>query len=218
VAPGQTNRQRPRQPEHPRQKSQRQADGEKAASHARVDHADDQRQQAPGGDVVDGGAGKGIAPMRVPCSPRSVRIRARTGKAVTDIATPENSAKMGEGDVARREPRVENQSQRRAQQERGHDAGVGNGHRGVGSSPEHPEIELQTDQEHVEDHAHLGEDRQEGRNAGPYSSTGRAAGNHEGLAHDLQCRWTAMTQQKNRGAPIVDPPGRARRLSRTRGR
>ena len=38
-----------------------------------------------------------MAPIRLLCMPRSVRIRASTGKAVTDIETPMNSANTVNG-------------------------------------------------------------------------------------------------------------------------
>ena len=67
----------------------------------RLRDADHERQQAPRGDVVDRGAGeRDDAERACLCMPRSVRMRASTGNAVTDIDTPRNSAKHGERHVA----------------------------------------------------------------------------------------------------------------------
>ena len=76
--------------------------------------------------------------------PRSVRMRASTGNAVIDIATPRKSASASGatgplcGDVV---ARVEQQGQARAERERQHDRGGGDGAR---------QLLPAADQQHVE--------------------------------------------------------------------
>ena len=50
------------------------------------------REQRPGGDIVDGRSGHGQRTDGSLQHPAFERIRASTGKAVIDIATPMNSA------------------------------------------------------------------------------------------------------------------------------
>ena len=91
---------------------------------------------------------------------RSVRMRASTGNAVIDIATPMNSAKLVNGTSAVPNRGYSHSARIAAQQKRRDDAGVRDGHRGVGPRAQQPGVELQADQEHVQDDADLRDDFQ----------------------------------------------------------
>ncbi len=80
---------------------------------------------------------------------RSVRMRASTGNAVMDIATPMNSAKLVERHPGRGERLIQRQSQRRAEHEGHHDAGVRDRDGRTCLFPEPCGIQFQPDQEHV---------------------------------------------------------------------
>ena len=84
--------------EHQRDERQRQDATTSAPPGARLHDADDERQQAPRRHVVDRRARQRDDAERACCvMPRSARMRASTGNAVIDIATPMNSAKLVNG-------------------------------------------------------------------------------------------------------------------------
>ncbi len=119
-----------------------------------------------------------ITPRRVSGMPRSVRMRASTGNAVTDIDDAHEQREDGERHVAGRQARVEPAAPAPQPSTNGTTmlaceiATVAwvrlRSRRGV---------ELQADQEHEQDHADLREDRQERRDAGG-SRNADTAGRH----------------------------------------
>ena len=128
---------------------------------------DDEGEQAPRGDVVDGGAGDGDgADARLRSRSRSTRMRARTGNAVTDIAAPMKSANEPEGHAGRRLRRVQTYREGHPEDERRHDARVRGEHRGPASPAQQRRVELEPDQEHEEDDAVLAQHLQVGQRLG----------------------------------------------------
>ena len=114
-SPQQPGDERPHHDEHDGDEAERSAARPASAPPARrLRDADDERQQAPGRDVVDGGARQRERAEvgRASCR-RSVRMRASTGNAVIDIATPRNSAKLVNGTSLVEKPRIETERQRR---------------------------------------------------------------------------------------------------------
>ena len=84
--------------------------------------------------------------------PRSVRMRASTGKAVTDIATPMNSAKLVNGTSLDDEARIEAQRERAPSRNGTTMLGVRDADdRVAGARGARAGFELEPDQEHVED-------------------------------------------------------------------
>ena len=104
----------------------------KAPLSLRLRHADDEGQQAPRRHVVNGRARQGHDAQIGPVHPRSVRMRASTGKAVIAMATPRNRAKLVNGTSRLDEPGIEEQGQAAPSRNGSDDAGVRDGHRRVG--------------------------------------------------------------------------------------
>jgi hypothetical protein len=79
---------------HDRDEDEHEADGHDGAAKARrLGDRDDEREDRPCGDVVDGGHVRGrAAERRLRQSPPPCRMRARTGKAVILIEMPMKSA------------------------------------------------------------------------------------------------------------------------------
>ena len=101
---------------------------------------------------------------------RSVRMRASTGNAVIDIATPMNSANAVKPSVGRDEA-VDGHREREPERQRERDAGVRDAaawRRG----PAGRGVELEPDQEHVEDQPEVGR-RPRGTGARPVGNTRR---------------------------------------------
>ena len=128
-----------------------------------LNDADDERQQAPRGHVVDRRAGqRDDAELRLASCRRSDRIRASTGNAVIDMATPRNSAKLVNGTSLVENARVQIEGQRRCPARTAATMlGVRDRDGGVDLAAQQIGIQLEADQEHVEDDAELGDDAEE---------------------------------------------------------
>ena len=117
---------------------------------------------------------------------RSARIRASTGNAVIDIATPMNRANATNF-LLRPHQLVQRQRHRDAEQHRHRDARVGDRCRLRGPALELIAVDLETHQEHVEDQPEVGGNAQRGQDVGREDrglEVGRDRAEHRRAEHE----------------------------------
>ena len=148
--------------EHGRDERDREHADEDGVVRRAIHDTDRKGQKTPGGDIVDRRAVSASAPSFVCVMRWSARMRASTGNAVIDIATPRNSAKcvngtsLVEAGIEKRassEPRTNGARCSRARSPRWRARRLA----------QLSGVQLETDEEHVQDHARAERGPREGR-------------------------------------------------------
>jgi hypothetical protein len=120
-------------------------------------HADNQRQQTPRRHVVGGRAGEsddselGLADATVSQDTSEYRECGDRHRHADE------ECEAGERDVVRRQPREQVNREHRSQHEWRDDAGVRDEDRRLSAPADQIGVEAEADEEHIEDHAYLGD-------------------------------------------------------------
>ena len=134
----------------------------------------------------------------------SARMRASTGNAVIDIATPRKSAKCVNGTSLVEKRGIEIERERRPEHERQRDARVRRRQRRSQLAAQHVAVQLEADEEHVDDDAELREHAEIGRHVAaagdrrrPPARRGRAATGRAGCRRRLRRSPAAARSRRN---------------------
>jgi hypothetical protein len=148
--------------QHEHDVGDREEGGPRAFRHVRhADERDHTGEDAPGGDVVDGGTrDRDRADLRSEQAPFDEDPR-QHGKRGDAHRRAHEEREREEGDARRCELAVQVMGEPRTEGEGHDDAGVADRDRGVAASPQEARVELEADQEHEKDEAELAEQPEE---------------------------------------------------------